>query len=118
MSKSLQRKTIPDPFCQPLENRLHLDATLTNGLLMATGTSDNDTIAVSLLHEGSAPHVKPAQIQVNINGVITTFNLTSISRIELHGLEGNDHLLVNESGAPFPLKVFMYGEAGDDVLTG
>src|SRR5258706_12008747 len=49
MSKSLQRKTIPDPFCQPLENRLHLDATLTNGVLMATGTSNNDTITVSLL---------------------------------------------------------------------
>src|SRR5437763_11409740 len=106
MCESLQRKTIPDSFCQPLENRLHLDATLTNGLLMATGTIDNDTISVSLLHGGSTPQVKPGQIQVNINGVITTFNLTSIARIELHGLEGNDHLLVNEAGASFPLKVY------------
>jgi Ca2+-binding RTX toxin-like protein len=97
---------------EQLENRRLMDATLVNGVLSAVGTMAADAISVSLV-SGST-----SQVQVNINGDVTTFNLSAINRIELHGQKGNDLLSVLNANGSFPLGVFMKGGEGNDELIG
>jgi Ca2+-binding RTX toxin-like protein len=108
-----------------LENRRLLAVTLINGVLKAIGTAGDDQISVSpATHFSPIPYT--SQVEVDINGQFSTFNLSDITRIEIHGLAGDDHLFVsglNRSNprrglADFPLGVFIKGDAGNDTIFG
>src|SRR4051812_45718152 len=109
MFASRQRKTVCVPSCQPLENRLFLNATLLKGVLKVVGTEGDDDIAV-LLGPGAAPD----QLVVNINGSVTTFQLPDVHRLEIYGLAGEDHLLFDNHHS-FGLSAFMNGGRSGDL---
>jgi Ca2+-binding RTX toxin-like protein len=95
-------------FCQPLEARLFLSATVKGQHLEVRGspTEAND-ITVSLSADGS-------QIVVNDNGVESTFAKESLKGLHILGGSLDDTLaVIGQLG----MKVRMFGGSGNDNLT-
>ncbi len=97
---------------ESLESRRLLSATLVNGVLEVVGTFDADDISVSLNDSNSN------QIDVSINGDVSTFNISAVNRIAMFGSTGDDHQFVSNEFGDFPFSVFMKGGAGEDLLEG
>ena len=97
------------PGVEPLEGRVLMSASLKGGALVVNGTSGNDAISVSL------NAADPAKVDVSVNGVAQSFDLSAVKRIRAGGRAGNDLIAVaNALLVPALLK----GGAGDDDLAG
>lgn len=76
-----------------------------DGTLIVNGSDDDDRIFLSL--------PDPANMEIAINGEITTIPLLAVNRIEVYGFAGNDRLSVTG-----PVAAVLEGSIGNDTLTG
>ena len=86
---------------QRLETRRLLAASIDSGTLNVTGTSGNDTILLVPVGDGS-------QVLVTVNGSSQQFARSSISKINISGLEGNDYIeYQGPAGETRPIERFV-----------
>ncbi len=86
-----------------------VQATLTNGVLVITGSRNDDHVDVNLSKDGQ-------QILVlSDNQQIGSFELASVSRIEFNGWAGDDHIAIVKE---ITLPTILNGGAGNDTLSG
>jgi Ca2+-binding RTX toxin-like protein len=94
---------------EPLENRLLLAASVVNGVMKLNGTDGNDTISVRRYGDDGS-------LFIDVNGDTGIFSSGNhITRIEIHGLAGNDSL---NARVDIAFRVFIYGDDGHDRLEG
>jgi Ca2+-binding RTX toxin-like protein len=87
-------------------------ATFSNGVLATNGDALNNNIAISRDAAG--------RILVNGGAVAVTGGTPTVAnttRIDVHGLGGNDTITLSEVNGALP-KANLFGGAGNDVLTG
>jgi len=107
----------------PLEPRLCLSATLTNGQLSILGTNQNDQISVSRSKTAVTVTEKTIQVSGNVT-IITllgkhTFLPSAISSIIIRTSSGNDSVsLTGGTANPFSYPTTLDGGDGNDTLTG
>jgi Ca2+-binding RTX toxin-like protein len=89
---------------EPLENRMLLAATFTNGVLNVTGATGNDSINVRL--DG-------ASLVLSFNTVETRYKLIDVHEILMNGGDGND-VLANHTS----ITSHLTGGNGNDKLSG
>src|SRR3954470_3979171 len=97
---------------EPLEGRALLSsAVLSNGVLTITGNSTADRIEVQ-------KRADKGQLQVELNGSERRYSLTSVKKIVINSLGGNDW--VEFSGRDGGLKIAssINGGDGNDTLQG
>jgi Ca2+-binding RTX toxin-like protein len=94
----------PPPSQQPTVTRN------SRGTLAVHGTSDDDTIIVSMRYRDN-------RIVVRINGeqLVRSFPPRPVKRIQVFAGEGNDNVLI---AAGLARKAYVDGAAGDDTITG
>src|SRR5437016_4799448 len=92
-------------FCEQLENRCLLTASLAGGVLTVTGTNGAETIALS--KSGTS-------LRVAIGSSFQSFKYTSVTRVVVRGLDGNDTIALGTLDKPGLLD----GGAGNDTITG
>jgi uncharacterized protein (TIGR03118 family) len=86
-----------------------VQATLTNGDLIITGSRDNDHIDVKL-------DKKEQQIDVTANGkLVGSFDVTQVGTIRVNGFSGDDHIQVSNR---LDVTTILDGGAGKDLLNG
>jgi hypothetical protein len=85
-------------------------AAVVNGDLLVGGTGGNDTITINPSKDGSQLVVKLGKATL---GGFPASNVTG--RIVVHGLGGNDRITVSPK---VTVDADLYGDAGNDVLTG
>ena len=83
-----------------------------NGLLLAHGRRDADTIVFSL-ESGDA-----TKLDVTIDGATTTFNVADVKRILAIGGKGNDSITIDETNGAITIPAILIGGNGNDTLTG
>jgi uncharacterized protein (TIGR03118 family) len=86
-----------------------VQAMVTNGNLMITGSRNDDHVQVKL-----NKHAGQIIVQAG-NQTIGTFELSMVNMIEFHGLAGNDHIKVAEN---LTLTTILDGGADNDKLLG
>src|SRR5262249_2122831 len=97
--------SIGNPYLQPDAN------TVGKNVLVVIGTEGSDHIQIS-------PASDPGQVEVRVDpaGVDQTFPLAQISRIQVYGQAGNDHI---EIGAEVSLPAMIFaGDGNDHIQTG
>ena len=88
----------------------YVPVALEGGLLRVGGTIGNDVIAVGPVARD------PFRLTVVANRAnLGSFLLTDVSRVVIHGLDGNDKITVN---AKLAVPAELYGDGGNDALTG
>jgi hypothetical protein len=98
---------------ESLERRTHLAYSFANGTLRVTGTSYGDQIIVS------RPKAAPTFLRVSLNGKFSRFPLSSVKRVELFGMKGNDEIRFSANNVPVTsIAVYMDGAGGNDTLVG
>src|SRR5688500_15813087 len=97
---------------ESLEGRRLLSVTLSNGLLNITGTSGIDDIEVERASLNSS------RLKVEVNDSERFFNLSSVSRIKMDGLGGNDKLEVDEEFGPITVPTQLFCGTGNDKIEG
>jgi len=110
---------------ETVEQRIVLAANVTaslaaSGVLTIEGTTSDDHITVS--ESNGMISVSGVQITVGRRSVASV-DATTVSRIEIRGLDGNDTLEVAKAGGRGALQdvtvpMFMDGGAGNDVIIG
>lgn len=91
---------------EPLEPRQHLSTTLTRGVLTVTGTHNADAIAIAA---GKRTFV------VHDNGEQTSFATDRVKLVRIHGLRGNDSIIVSPR---FTIRCSIEGGGGNDRIGG
>lgn len=96
------------------ERRLFANPTLTGTTLYIDGTTGNDVIGCA---------VKGTQLRVVINGVGSKFSTSAVTRVEIQGYDGTDHIDVSASNINTYINAgtgndFLAGGSGRDTLTG
>jgi Ca2+-binding RTX toxin-like protein len=107
-----RREAVRSAVVETLESRKLLSAVLSGDELKVGGTGKDDHIFVSL----SAGN--PAQLEVKVNGEVSTFELASVREIKLYGLGGNDRIEILETNGVIPRETRMFGGGGADTLVG
>jgi Ca2+-binding RTX toxin-like protein len=94
-----------------LESRTLLSATLSDGVLTVTGTAGADRIEVQNRSD-------KGQIKLELNGRETKYAFSSVTKIVIDGLAGND--VISYSGRDGGLNVpgVLNGGDGDDSIEG
>src|SRR5205814_2782817 len=87
----------------PLEPRLLLAATLTNGTLKISGTPGSDTISITLRNDG---------YKVTLNSTTQNFPASSVRSLTVRGNAGNDSISLS---GPIKANTNIRGDAGDDT---
>ena len=90
---------------EQLEVRRMLAASLSGSVLVITGTSGDDTIAVT----------QGTNISVNLNGATQNFKLGAVTKIRVEGGDGHDSI---DLGADVTRRSTIIGGEGNDTLTG
>src|SRR5437763_6999889 len=99
-------------LCENLESRQLLSASLVSGVLTVKGTSNEDSVVVSL-KSGDATH-----LEVNVNGTVNDFDISSVTKVVVYGGDGNDLIKVdNQFGNVLRTMIFKGGD-GNDLLIG
>ncbi len=91
---------------EKLEGRRLLAASLSNGLLVVTGTEGDDTINFA---------VGGSSISVFLNGVGSVFNARDVERVHVDALGGDDTVIL---GRRLMLPTVVLGGPGDDFISG
>jgi Ca2+-binding RTX toxin-like protein len=98
------------PSAEGLEARRLLAATITNGVLVGTGTSGPDVIAVR--------RVLTDDVVVTINGVARQFDMDNFTGLRLEGVGGNDTFnLIDPLVSPLVRNTTVLGGAGMDTIS-
>ncbi|HEX8912893.1 MAG TPA: hypothetical protein VF796_11075 [Humisphaera sp.] len=105
------RRTNLLPAAETLESRRLMDATLTDGELVVTGTEAKDAIVVSLAADDAATLV------VTVNKVQSSFPLDEVEHVTINTLGGNDKVLVSEKAGAIYKGVTVDAGAGNDSVT-
>jgi len=98
----------------------HTPVTLTGGTLGILGTNLADVISVSQVTRAG----KPAQLRVVWNGMVYTFDASTVTNITVDGMDGNDVLALASSVTQAAVlngglgNDTLRGGAGDDILNG
>ena len=99
---------------QKLEDRRLLSASVIEGVLTVEGTDGADEIVVSLNTSDPAA----TKLDVKLNGVTSSFDLSSVTSISISGGEGDDIITISDVGGAIDLAAKLLGGGGKDVLTG
>jgi Ca2+-binding RTX toxin-like protein len=94
---------------ESLESRTLLAADLFNGLLTVVGTNGNDNIQVQVATSGP----NAGQLQVDVNGAQSFFNVAQVGAIQVFGLKGNDQITVDDNVA---INASIGGGKGNDTI--
>lgn len=99
---------------ETLEERLQLSAVLSpRGTLLVQGTNNADQIVVR------RDPARPSKILVSMNGSGAKFASSSVKRIEMNGLGGNDRLTLDDTLAVISARgATLWGGEGNDTLVG
>ncbi len=96
---------------ESLEDRRLMSASLANGVLSVVGR-DSDTAGDYIAVVTTAD---PSQLMLNDNGVVSYYSASSINKVVINGLRGNDRLMLSNSVAK-PAEI--YGGLGNDTIAG
>jgi Ca2+-binding RTX toxin-like protein len=99
---------------QQLEDRRLLSATLVDGVLSVQGTDDADQIIVSL----NTSDPLATKLDVKLNDVVTSFDLATVTSMEISGGNGADLLKIDETAGAITISAKLLGGNGKDVLVG
>src|SRR5688572_18555591 len=101
---------------QQLEDRRMLSAApaIVEGVLKVEGTGDADQIVVSL----NTSDPLATKLDVTLNGVATSFDLATVTGIEISGGNGSDVIKIDETAGAITLPAKLLGGNGKDSLTG
>ena len=101
---------------QQLEDRRLLSAApaIVEGVLKVEGTDDADQIVISL----NTSDPLATKLDVTLNGVVTSFDLSVVTGIEISGGNGADVIKIDETAGAITLPAKLLGGNGKDVLTG
>src|SRR5258706_1971349 len=97
---------------EALEPRRLMSASLVSGVLTVKGTTDADSLVLSL-KSGDL-----TKLEVNVNSVTSDFALTSITKVVVYGSAGNDMIKVDNIFDVVPFGVTEKGGDGNDLLIG
>jgi hypothetical protein len=101
------------PGVEHLERLQLLSSSFIGGIWTIKGTPGPDTIAVD-----RSP-TDPGQLRAFVDGrLIDTRAASSVRRIHLEGLGGNDTLEIDESHGPIAIAAVLSGGAGQNILIG
>lgn len=101
------------PAAESLESRRFMDATLTGGELLITGTESRDAITVTL-DKGD-----PTSLLVTVGRERSSFALDQVDHVTVNALGGNDKVIVSErAGSIFKGVTVDAGAGNDTVVTG
>ncbi|MGB7157945.1 MAG: calcium-binding protein [Tepidisphaeraceae bacterium] len=92
---------------ETLESRRLLSASLSNGVLTVLGTASADNIQISQ---------SAANLTLSDNGVITTYELSTVQFIVVKGGDGADTIILSNKNVTIPGKI--EGGRGNDLLSG
>jgi protocatechuate 3,4-dioxygenase beta subunit len=115
MSVKISRSRRTFGLLESLETRKMLSsASLTSdGQLLVQGdTATPNTIVVGLSADGSS-----VDVQINDNDV-QSFDDSSIKKVMIIGGAADDDITVDETNGAFPFTTRIFGEGGDDNITG
>src|SRR5687768_6391564 len=90
-----QQQTLP--VVETMEARRMLSATVVDGTLMVSGTSDSDVIQFSLNARGD-------QVKVAVNGDVTKFDIADLVRVSASGRGGHDKIRMSDKYGDVLLK--------------
>jgi len=96
---------------ESLERRAMLAADLLNGTLTVVGTAGNDNIQVQVAAGGA----HNGELQVDVNGQQTFFDVNQVSSIRISGLAGNDQITVDDNVS---INTIIDGGKGNDAIKG
>ncbi|MCI0493245.1 MAG: hypothetical protein L0Z07_09940 [Planctomycetes bacterium] len=96
---------------ETLEDRSLLAANLANGMLTVVATNQNDNIQVQVASAG--PNV--GQLEVNVNGAESFFDVNQVTGIQIFGLGGNDTITVDDN---VTINTSIHGGKGNDAIKG
>lgn len=99
---------------EAISTRLHLDATIIDGVLTVTGTGSGDRISIGLANGETQIHVTTGPLELAVPRQTEAFDVNEVMGISVSGGNGGDYLTV---GAGLP-PVTMDGGGGTDVLNG
>jgi ELWxxDGT repeat protein len=86
--------------------------TVSSGVLRVFGSDLDDDILVARRAD------KPSYLAVSINGFRTTFLASSVRKIQIDLLRGDDRGIVDETAGAITAPVSIFGGLGNDVLQG
>ena len=86
--------------------------TLDGGVLRIFGSDQDDDIVVSRRAD------KSSYLYARINGHMTTFLASSVRKIQIDLLRGDDSAVVDETVGAITARVSMFGGQGNDTLSG
>lgn len=98
------------PTAEALESRRMMDATLTDGELLITGTEGKDAIVVALDRDAAGTLV------VSVNKERSSFPLDQVQKVTINALGGNDKVTVAEKAGAIYKGVTVDGGAGNDSI--
>jgi len=99
---------------QRLEDRRMLSASVVEGVLTVEGTEADDQIVVSL----NTVDPLVTKLDVKLNGVVSSFDLSTVTGLRLSGGNGDDVITIDETGGAISLAATLLGGNGKDLLTG
>ena len=97
---------------EALDKRQLMSVSMTDGHLVVIGTDADDTIMFSL------NATQKGVLNVNNNGVVSRFDVSSIVTITAYGNQGNDFIHVNEGKGGISIPVLFGGGKGNDSVAG
>jgi phospholipase C len=103
--QSTANVSIGKAYLQPDAN------TIGSNVLVVLGTLGSDQISIEETGAGA-----DAQLVVNIDGTVQNFSLSQVSRIQIFGQGGNDHIDVSPQ-VSLPAMIFA-GDGNDHIETG
>ena len=96
----------------PRSNPPSVTTALIGGTLHIGGTSGDDQITIFLRA------TNPKMLEVNVNGMISAFRTKDVNSIIADGGDGNDTIKFDETFGKIAITSKIYGEAGNDIITG
>ena len=98
---------------ETLESRrlLSVAPVLTDGVLSVSGTTGDDKIRISIGKDTS-------KLAVKVNGTVTLFSLSSITKIKVDGLAGDDTICIKQHHGGIDIASELDGGDGDDKISG
>jgi len=99
------------PAIENLEDRKLLSASLVNGILTVTGTSGADRIELQR-------RADKGQLKLELNGRETKFSLSSVKKIVVNALGGNDFIEYSGRDGGLATPGLLNGGDGNDTIEG
>src|SRR5258708_7741299 len=97
--------------------------TLSDGIPSGTGTARDDNIRIRMIVHQAASSIDLFELGVKVNGTTTIFSKTSIQKIQIDGLGGDDKIIVKRVYIKAEIEGgdgndTVFGGAADDLISG